>query len=145
MISDHIEDKLKKLIEKTKKNSLYWKPISDYIDFLDYNEALTERVVMLRVNEFIDFYEEKSFFVKINDSILALLTYRATSAYDGTVTDECELIGAICGNSKIIKIPPYIDGGMETLLNSILKYQQFKSDSNYVEPIELLDIFLQEN
>lgn len=142
MISDQIESRLKELIDKTKKNLLHWKPISDYIDFLDYNEDLTERVVMLRVNEYVDFYEEKSFFVKANDSILALLTYRETSAYDGTVTDECELIGAICGNSKIIKIPPYIDGGMETLLNSILEYRQFKSDSNYVEAIELLDIFL---
>lgn len=142
MISDRIEDKLKKLIERTKNGLLPWKPISDYINFLDYNEALTERVLMLRVNEFVDFYEEKSFFVKLNDSILVLLTYRATSAYDGTITDECELIGAICGNSKIIKIPPYIDGGMETLLNSILEYQQFKSDSNYTETIELLDAFL---
>lgn len=142
MISDRIEGKLKNLIEKTKKNLLHWNPISDYINFLDYNESLTERVVMLRANEYIDFYEEKSFFVKINDSILALLTYRTTSAYDGTVTDECELIGAICGNSKIIKIPPYLDEGMETLLDSILKYQQFKNDSNYIETIELLDIFL---
>lgn len=52
------------------------------------------------------------------------------------------MLVAICGNSKIIKIPPYIDGGMETLLNSILKYQQFKSDANYIETIELLDFFI---
>ena len=139
MMSDCIEGALIRINEHTQERVLLWRPISEYIDYFSEDNLLTERITMFRVNEFIELYEDKSFFVKKGDSVLALLNYQETSAIDGKVTNEYELLGIFCGSYNVIKIPPYIDGGLEELQASILEYWHNKEAHYSLDASDMLE------
>ena len=134
MIADRIESLLNNINEKTKSLKMEWRPISEYVDYCNDNEYMSEKIMMLKVNEFIDFYDDKSFFVRQDSSYLFVLTYQETSAIDGTVTDRCELYASFYPNSEVIPVPGYIDGGIKTIRDSIMEYWETEN-CNYVADV----------
>lgn len=144
MISDRIEHQLMLIVENTNNRKLKWRPISEFMNVANVDEELYQKVQMLEVNEYIDFHKDQSFYVIKDEMVLALLTYDATSAIDGTFSHECELVGEVNRGGYLMNIPPYIDGGIETIKDAIINYWKEKSDdfgSSLPEIIELLQTF----
>ena len=144
MISDRIEHQLMLIVENTNNRKLKWRPISEFMNVANVDEELYQKVQMLEVNEYIDFHKDQSFYVIKDEMVLALLTYDETSAIDGTFSHECELVGEVNRGGYLMNIPPYIDGGIETIKDAIINYWKEKSDdfgSSLPEIIELLQTF----
>lgn len=144
MISDRIEHQLMLIVENTNNRKLKWRPISEFMNVANVDEELYQKVQMLEVNEYIDFHKDQSFYVIKDEMVLALLTYDSTSAIDGTFSHECEFVGEVNRGGYLMNIPPYIDGGIETIKNAIINYWKEKSDdfgSSLPEIIELLQTF----
>lgn len=144
MISDRIEHQLMLIVENTNNRKLKWRPISEFMNVANVDEELYQKVQMLEVNEYIDFHKDQSFYVIKDEMVLALLTYDATSAIDGTFSHECEFVGEVNRGGYLMNIPPYIDGGIETIKDAIINYWKEKSDgfgSSLPEIIELLQTF----
>lgn len=146
MVTDRIESMLNQIMERTRKKEIKWRSI-DYCKFLpnQYDE-FNEKVTMLRVNEFIDFHEDKSFFAIKNESLMSILSYTETSAIDGTVSEVCEFVGSVNPWSYLMNLPPYIDGGAEGIRDCIMEYWQEwleANDNGFPETFELFENFLQ--
>ena len=144
MISDRIEHQLMLIVENTNNRKLKWRPISEFMNVANVDEELYQKVQMLEVNEYIDFHKDQSFYVIKDEMVLALLTYDETSAIDGTFSHECEFVGEVNRGGYLMNIPPYIDGGIETIKDAIINYWKEKSDgfgSSLPEIIELLQTF----
>ena len=144
MISDRIEHQLMLIVENTNNRKLKWRPISEFMNVANVDEELYQKVQMLEVNEYIDFHKDQSFYVIKDEMVLALLTYDETSAIDGTFSHECELVGEVNRGGYLMNIPPYIDGGIETIKDAIINYWKEKSDgfgSSLPEIIEVLQTF----
>ncbi len=134
MISDRIEYMLNNINEKTKSFQLQWRPINEYVDYCHDNEYMSEKIMMMEVNEFVDFYNDKSFFIRKDNSYLFLLSYQETSAIDGSVSEHCELFASFYPNSEVIPVPGYINGGIKTIRDSVIKYWE-SENCNYVAEV----------
>lgn len=144
MISDRIERLLMQIVENTKNGKLKWRPISEFMQVASVDEELYQKVQMLQVNTFTDFHNDQSFYVIKDEMVLALLTYDETSSIDGTLSHECEFVGEVNRGGYLMNIPPYIDGGVETIKNAIISYWKSRTeefDGLLPEIIELLLTF----
>lgn len=144
MISDRIEHQLMLIVENTNNRKLKWRPISEFMNVANVDEELYQKVQMLEVNEYIDFHKDQSFYVIKDEMVLALLTYDETSAIDGTFSHECEFVGEVNRGGYLMNIPPYIDGGIETIKEAVMNYWKSKLEDlegPIPEMIELLENF----
>ena len=137
MMSSRIESCLNKIKENTQNFKIKWKPISDYIKYYDDNNQISEKISMMYVNEYIDIQEDESFFAKKDDSYIFVLSYTEVSSISGECSTECELIVIPHKNADIFKIPPYIDGGIEVIRESIKQYLNIRED---IQPVEFFDV-----
>lgn len=141
MVTDRIESMLNKILERTKKNEIKWYPIEYYNHISQQNEQFVEKITMLRVNEFIEFDEDRSFFAIKNDSLMSVLSFTETSSIDGSVSEVCEFVGAVSPWSYLMNLPPYVDGGAEGIRDCVMKYWQEKIDADDFGMREIFETF----
>lgn len=140
MISDRIEAMLMEIERKTCDYKIEWRPIDEYMKYCNDNQYISEKIMMLEANEFIDFYKEKSFFVRKDGSYMFLIAYQETSAIDGTVSEQCEMYASFYPNSDPVVIPGYIDGGIKTIQKSVINYWDFINCNSVSEVHEVIGV-----
>lgn len=140
MISDQIDDKLQGICGATQRHELKWRPIDEYLKYYDDNLDLSERLLMLKKNEFTVLHSESSFFVRKNNSYLIVLSYCEENPMDGTTNEICELLATIYPSSPLIKIPPYMDGGIERIRDVIQTYWDLKEGNYSLEVSDMFDL-----
>ena len=122
MIADRIENMLNTINQKTISFQLQWRPINEYIEYCHDNSDMSEKIMMMEANEYVDFHKDQSFFVRKDSAYLFLLSYNLVSAKDGTESECCELYASLYPNSEVVIIPSYIDGGIQTIRDSVIDY-----------------------
>lgn len=145
MISDRIEQMLGQILLNTKEGLIDWQPIKEYwfIDSEMQNEEFFERIQMLRANEFVDFYEERSYYALKGEQLIAVLHYSQGSSHDDTNSEELEFVGAVNAGSYLMNIPCYLDGGVEAIQHCIEEYwnNKLNLDDGIPDILELLETF----
>ncbi len=140
MEKNKIKQYLDRIVKATIEGDIEWQPILEYDNSNYKSEEMSVYIQMALKFEYSIPYYEKSFFVVSEDACLAILTYDHESGKDGTITHICELIGTYDICSTVYKIPPYMDGGTNRLLNSILEYR--KKNEKESKMIEFLKKFI---
>ena len=130
-----------------------WRPIDEYIrSYADQN--FIANYVYASIRDYIrniyngcqEMYTDKSFFVKKDGYVLAMLNYKMADK-DGKAHDILELVGGIYDN-PVKTIPEYIEGGFAKIQNAIIQYWQFKEGDyklDISDGFELLSAFTEED
>lgn len=154
MVSDRFESYLEKLVKKTEKHQIKWRPIKEYIDSLESPQLEIPQGGKMGIAQYVQFLTmefsilnyEKSFFSKKDGYIIAVLDYKSISGKDDSVTNCLELVGGIY-NSPVIRFPEYIEGGFARIQEAILEYWKFKEGDYNLEMsdnFELLRVFTED-
>lgn len=153
MVSERYEEYLKKLLKKTEQKKIKWRPISDFMQIdlgLDaypgHLYANIQDYIRNVNNNCLEMYLDKSFFVKKDGYVLAMLNYKDVDRH-GSVHDVLELVSGIY-NTTVKQIPEYIDGGFSLIQNAILQYWQSKEGDynlDISDSFETLSVFTEED
>ncbi len=141
MISDRIESYLNRINTKTKNHKLMWRPILEYLNYYNDNTNLTTNISLIKDAVYSELHEDKSFFIRNDDTYLVLIDYEHASGRDDSEpkVSVCELWGIFHKNADVYKIPPYIEGGIKELQKSIIEYWEFKKGDYAFASSELFE------
>ncbi len=134
MIYERVGAKLDKLVEKTNKFNVRWRPLEEYIKYYSDNKDLNEYISLMLSNKDRKLDLEKSYIATKGFSYFVVLSYC------GEADPEIELIGVIHKNANIIKIPQYfIKYTINDLMKSIENYTEYKKGDYSWETTDLFE------
>ena len=134
-----------RIMNATKQRQIKWRYIDDYMKYYKDNIELNDYIDILSRTKNLN--NNCSFFAKKEDTYLVILSYeekKIKGLESADNKENCELIGIPHKNAELIRIPAYIDGGIEELRNQVIYYintinEGYGYDIN--DMFDLLDTF----
>lgn len=141
MVSDRIESYLISLVEETQRGNIKWRPILEFFNTSPDGFGQFYNYINIWCHQSEDglsgdMNTNSSFFAKKDDYYLCLIDIEYNE--NNSITHDIQLVGSYIPLDSIITIPPYIDGGIHSIQDSICDYWS-RRKSGYGE--DAADIF----
>lgn len=144
MIKQEINEFINRLMEKTKRNELDWKPAKDFFENSPYHESsAADELAIFSKSEWATLHENDSYYLYNNDQYLFLLHIDHESGKDGTITESWGLYAILDWHDDMfVTIPDYHPANCEDRIQKISEMiQKNKAAEKEKQEKRLLDFF----